>query len=101
MLKNYFKIAWRNITRHKGYAAINVAGLTVGIAACLLIFVVIQYELSFDTIRPNFKNIHHIGTPEKRQDGIPSQPGMAAPAPDALRLDFPQAKVAELGSAHV
>jgi len=40
MIKNYFKIAWRNIVCHKGYSTINVAGLTVGIAACLLIFVV-------------------------------------------------------------
>ena len=53
MLKNYFKIAWRNIVRHKGYSAINVAGLTVGLAACLLIFVIIQFELSFDTFNPN------------------------------------------------
>ena len=47
MLKNYFKIAWRNIIRHKGYAAINISGLTMGIAACLLIFVVVQYEFSY------------------------------------------------------
>jgi putative ABC transport system permease protein len=100
MLKNYFKIAWRNITRHKGYAAINISGLTVGISACLLIFVVIQYELSFDTFRPNFKNIYHIGTQQKRQDGISYQPGMAAPAPDALRLDFPQAKIAAIDMSY-
>ena len=54
MLKNYFKIAWRNIIRHKAYSAINISGLTVGIAACLLIFIVVQYEMSFDTFRPNF-----------------------------------------------
>jgi putative ABC transport system permease protein len=70
MLKNYFKIAWRNIVHHKGYTAINISGLTVGIAACLLIFVVIQYELSFETFRPNLKNIYHVVTQQKRSGSI-------------------------------
>jgi putative ABC transport system permease protein len=100
MLKNYFKIAWRNIVRHKGYAAINISGLTVGIAACLLIFVVIQYELSFDTFRPDFKNIYHVVTQEKREDGFSYNPGVQVPAAEALRLDFPQAKVAAINSSY-
>ncbi|MFI5139354.1 MAG: ABC transporter permease, partial [Sphingobacteriales bacterium] len=80
MIKNYFKIAWRTIVRHKGYSAINVAGLTVGIAACLLIFVIIQYELSFDTFRPGYKNIYRIVTQTNRESGINYNPGIAAPA---------------------
>ncbi|MDB5144180.1 MAG: FtsX-like permease family protein, partial [Mucilaginibacter sp.] len=100
MLKSYFKIAWRNIVRHKGYAAINISGLTVGIAACLLIFVVIQYELSFDTFRANFKNIYHVVTQEKREDGFSYNPGVQVPATEALRLDFPQAKVAAINSSY-
>jgi putative ABC transport system permease protein len=100
MLKSYFKIAWRNIVRHKVYAAINISGLTVGIAACLLIFVVIQYELSFDRFRPNYKNIYHVVTRENREDGSSYNPGVQVPATDALRLDFPQAKVAALNSSY-
>ncbi len=46
MLKNYFKIALRNIARHKAYAAINITGLAVGIAACFILFTVVKYELS-------------------------------------------------------
>lgn len=98
MIKNYFKIAWRNIRHHKGYTAINVSGLTVGIAACLLIFVVIQYELSFDTFRPNFKNIYHVVTQETHEGGLTYNPGIPIPSTDALRLDFPQAKVAAIES---
>jgi len=98
MLKSYFKIAWRNIIRHKGYAAINISGLTVGIAACLLIFVVIQYELSFETFRPNYKNIYHVVTQEKREDGFSYNPGLPVPSTDALRLDFPQAKIAAINA---
>jgi len=100
MLKSYFKIAWRNIVRHKGYTAINISGLTVGIAACLLIFVVVQYELSFDTFRPNFKNIYHVVTQEKREDGFTYNPGLPVPSTDALRLDFPQAKVAAINTSY-
>ena len=48
MLKNYFKIAWRNLTRNKVYAGINIAGLAAGLSACLLIFLYVQDELSFD-----------------------------------------------------
>ncbi|HEY8781776.1 MAG TPA: ABC transporter permease [Mucilaginibacter sp.] len=100
MIKNYFKIAWRNIIRHKGYSAINVAGLSVGIAACLLIFVVVRYELSFDTFRPNFKNIYHVVTRENREDGFSYNPGIQVPATEALRLNFPQAKIAALNSSY-
>ncbi|MGH7237505.1 MAG: ABC transporter permease, partial [Candidatus Saccharimonadales bacterium] len=96
MIKNYFKIAWRNIVRHKAYSAINVAGLTVGIAACLLIFVIVQFELSFDTFQPNYKNIYHIVTEQKHDDGISYTPGTTAPATEALRLDFPKAQVASV-----
>src|SRR3569833_2916447 len=96
MLKSYFKIAWRNILRHKGYTAINVSGLTVGIAACLLIYVVIQYEMSFEKFRPNVKNIYHVVTQQKREEGFSFNPGLPVPSTDALRLDFPQLKVAPL-----
>ena len=49
MIKNYFKTALRNLLRNKTYAMINITGLAVGIASCLLIFLVIQFETSFDT----------------------------------------------------
>lgn len=46
MIKNYLKIAWRNIKRHKGYSFINITGLAVGITCCLLITLWIRDELS-------------------------------------------------------
>ncbi len=48
MLKNYLKTTWRNITRHKGYSFINIAGLALGMACCIVIASYIQFELSFD-----------------------------------------------------
>lgn len=60
MIKNYFKIAWRNITRHKGYAAINVFGLAIGIASCLLILQYVSFELSYEDFHANKERIYRV-----------------------------------------
>ncbi|TSD66900.1 FtsX-like permease family protein [Inquilinus sp. KBS0705] len=100
MFKNYFKIAWRNIIRHKAYSIINISGLSVGIAACLLIFVVLQFELSFNTNFTSYKNIYHIITKQIGEDGENFNPGISVPAIDALRIDFPQYKFAAINSSY-
>ena len=100
MFKNYIKIAWRNIVRHKAYSIINIAGLSVGIAACLLIFVVLQFELSYNTFHKNYKNIYHIFTQQNEEDGVTYNPGLSIPAIDALRTDFPQYKFAAINSSY-
>src|SRR6266498_2056107 len=60
MFKNYFKIAWRNITRHKAYTAINILGLALGICACIVIYLITSYEFSFDTFHPDKERIYRI-----------------------------------------
>ena len=60
MLKNYFKIALRNLKRNKGYAAINVAGLAVGMAACLLIGLYVQSERSYDRFHERADRIYRV-----------------------------------------
>ena len=90
MFKNYFKIAWRKLSKNKAYAAINVSGLAVGIAACILLFIVVDYELSYDTFQPNYKNIYHVVTTDKYPDGLEYTAGIPYPALEALRADFPQ-----------
>jgi putative ABC transport system permease protein len=52
MLKNYFKLAYRNILKHKRYAVLNIIGLAVGLAACLLMAGYVIHELSFETMHP-------------------------------------------------
>lgn len=69
MLKNYFKIAWRNIVRHKVYAAINVLGLALGISACIVIYLITGYELSFDKFHTDKERIYRIIGEEKRLNG--------------------------------
>ncbi len=100
MLINYFKIALRNITRHKGYAAINIIGLAIGIAASLLLFLVIRYELSYDRFQPNFTQIYHVLTSEKNAEDDNINPGVPVPALEVFRLKFPQAKVAGIFSSY-
>ena len=90
MIKNYFKTAFRNLLRHKAFSIINIAGLAIGIASCLLLFTVVKYELSYDKFQPDYNRIHHVITMDKRADGIEYNPGVPFPALDALRLDFPQ-----------
>ncbi len=98
MIKNYFKIAFRNIVRHKGYAAINITGLAVGMAACLLLFLVVRYELGYDRSQPNYNKIYHVVTQDKYADGITYNAGVPVPALEALRLQIPNALFAGINS---
>ncbi|MBL0023969.1 MAG: ABC transporter permease [Saprospiraceae bacterium] len=92
MLKNYFKTSIRNIKVNKSYALINVSGLAVGIAACLLLFLVIQFETSFDDFHPQHKKIYRIGSMFNSQEGTSYSGGVSFPVAPALRVDFPQIK---------
>ena len=60
MLKNYFKIAFRNLMKHKFISGINLFGLTVGLTCCLLILAYILNEVSFDKYHTNAKNIYRV-----------------------------------------
>ena len=60
MLRNYLKIAWRNLVRQKGYTFINVFGLAIGLACCLVIFLYVQDELRFDRFHTKANQIYRI-----------------------------------------
>jgi putative ABC transport system permease protein len=60
MLRNYFKTAWRNIAANKLFAALNIAGLAIGLCVCITLFAYIAYELSFDRMYKNEKNIYRV-----------------------------------------
>ena len=60
MLKNYFKIGWRNLLRSKGYSLINILGLAVGMAACLLIVQYVRFEKSYDDFHEQSDNIYRV-----------------------------------------
>ncbi|MEO6818317.1 MAG: ABC transporter permease [Ginsengibacter sp.] len=89
MLKNYFKIALRNLARHKSFTAINIAGLGLGIACALLLFTVIKYELSYDKFQPEYDHIFQVVTENNFGGEISYNSGIPTPAVEALRLEFP------------
>lgn len=91
MLKNYFKIAWRNLQRNRLHTVINITGLSVGIAAALLIFIVIRYEMSYDSFQKNYNRIYRVVTNTIHSDGSEAfNPGIPVPAYDAIKNEFPQ-----------
>src|SRR4051794_10582658 len=92
MFRNYFKTAIRNLKRNKSYALINVLGLAVGIAACLLIFLVIQFESSFDDFHKKKDSIYRVASEFHDEDGISYSAGISFPVGPQLRVDFPQIK---------
>jgi len=63
MLKNYFIVTWRNLTRHKLYSAINIIGLGTGMAACIVILLFVFYEKSFDSM--HHKNLYRLNEVQK------------------------------------
>src|SRR6266487_2596472 len=89
MLKHYLKIAFRNMTKQKMYAAVNIGGFTIGIAACLLIALYIKNELSYDSQHPNGNRVYRI-IGRAKMNGI-EHSGISFPAPmtKALENDFP------------
>lgn len=90
MLKNYFKVVWRNIRKHRLYTFINLTGLSVGIACCTLIFLYVQNELSYDKYNKNFDQIYRLTEvlhlPTENNARALSSPPMAP----ALKANFPE-----------
>jgi ABC-type antimicrobial peptide transport system permease subunit len=90
MLANYLLTAWRNIRRHFGYTLLNVAGLALGIASCLLIFLVVRYELSYDAFYSKADRIYRVN-----HHSIDYNPRTSPAVAPALRHDFPELEVAQ------
>jgi putative ABC transport system permease protein len=60
MIKNYIRIAWRNLLKHKSFSFINIFGVAIGIAACMIIFIYVRHELTFDQYNKNADRIARI-----------------------------------------
>jgi putative ABC transport system permease protein len=88
MFQNYLKIALRNLVRHKGYTAINVLGLTVGIASCVLICLYIQDELSYDRFHANKDRIYRVDNELRIQSDVYKYPTCTSAVPVAMDRDI-------------
>ena len=90
MLKNYLKIAFRNIIRHKGYSIINIAGLGMGMACCIIVLLFVQDELSYDKFHKNAEQIYRIASELDLPTGVmPSTKTRAWMAPN-MTNNFPE-----------
>lgn len=87
MLKNYFKIAWRNLRRNKAYAIINIIGLSMGIACSILIFIWVSFHFSFDNFHPDANRIYRVVT-EIHNENNGTTPGVPPPFTKAFRNDY-------------
>ena len=90
MLKNYCKIALRNLLRRKAFSLINILGLAFGIAVCLIIYIYVSYEKSYDTFNVNADNIYRMENVRYYTSGIDSSAGCIAKLGPALKEEFPE-----------
>jgi hypothetical protein len=92
MRKNFLSATFRNLKARKGYALINVLGLAMGIAVCLVILLVIRFETSFDNFHKERDHIYRVVSVFKMPEGIDYESGVPFPTAQTLRHDYPQLK---------
>jgi putative ABC transport system permease protein len=92
MLKNYLKIAIRSLTKQKIYSFINIAGLSVGIASCLLIMLQVKDELSFDAFHEKADNIYKVVLERKYPDHVTNYAIVPHSYSEVMVKDFPEIK---------
>ena len=94
MVKNNFKVAYRSMMRHKFYTFLNLSGLAVSIAACILIAVYVLHELSYDRYHTDADRTYRIATYLKFGDNEFRFPASPAPMAATLQSEFPEVLVA-------
>ncbi|MEO6218918.1 MAG: FtsX-like permease family protein [Ginsengibacter sp.] len=90
MFKNYFKIAWRNLMKNKTFSLINIFGLSVGLACCLLIALYLFDEFSYDNYQKNGNNIYQVGTVFIKGEKEEKMANTPAPMGPAMKQEFPE-----------
>ncbi|UCE41827.1 MAG: ABC transporter permease [Candidatus Aminicenantes bacterium] len=88
MFQNYLKVAFRKMMRQKVFSFINIAGLAIGMAICILIYLWVQDELNYDKFHENANNIHRIVMNDQNY-GV-KWPVVSIPVGPALKQDFPE-----------
>ena len=92
MWRNYWTVAVRALAKNKTYSLINIAGLAIGMAACIMILLYVRYEQSYDSWLPNVENVYQVQTwTPHPQDGEPTFAQVSAyVAKEKIQKDFPQ-----------
>lgn len=92
MLKNYLKVAVRNIKRQKGYSFINIFGLSIGLACFIIISLWVKDELSYDKYHENIDNIYLVAVEHHSGDNVSQGSATPAPLAAALKENYPEIK---------
>jgi hypothetical protein len=90
MWRNYIKTAFRNLIRYKGFSTINTLGLSIGMACSILIFLWIQFELSYNKFNTNSENIYRLVQTQYYSTGPLTTTCMPGPIADDIRNDIPE-----------
>src|SRR5258708_29797377 len=90
MLKNYFTIALRNLRRNKLFSAINIFGLALGLATCLVILLFVQHELSYDRYNEKADQIVRVVIRGRMQGGELKEANVMPPVARTLKKDYPE-----------
>jgi len=90
MIKNYIKIAWRNLIRNKGFSITNILGLTIGMTCTIFIFLWVKDEVSFDKFHKNYDNIYQVYATRDFKNNIFTDPNMVLPLAKNIQGGNPQ-----------
>ncbi|TAE50572.1 MAG: FtsX-like permease family protein [Bacteroidetes bacterium] len=90
MLKNYFNIAWRNLSTHKRFSAINIFGLALGTACCLYILLYVRDEYSYDAHHAGGERTYRITSTLGTGDGVRAMATCSPPIPGVMKREFPE-----------
>lgn len=105
MFRNYIKIAWRSFLRNKSFSAINILGLSIGIAVCFIISLFVQEELSYDRFNAKANEIYRIEFKADINGGKINESNVMPPVAQTLQKDYPEVKevtrIRQLGQPHI
>jgi putative ABC transport system permease protein len=94
MLKNYLKIALRNLWKHKGFSFLNIAGLAIGLTAGFLILLYVGFELSYDNFHSKSDRIYRVVSDIETPTGLVHNSEPAWAVPPNMQLEFPEVESA-------
>ena len=103
MIRNYFKTAFRSLIRNRNYTIINIAGLAVGVAVCIMIFIVIQFQTSFDNFHSKKDRVYRVLTESHHADAgtISHEKNVPFLMPAGMKAAFPQLEqIAQVYASH-
>lgn len=89
MYRNYFKTGLRNLLKYRSYALLNIFGLAVGMAAAIVLFLIVRYERSFDTFHPDYERVYRLGEQEVNDGETDTYDATPVPVVPTLLEEIP------------